>query len=202
LFETLLALFAKEKQRQCRAPLGTQLAGQRVVLRALQVEDWNDWVRLRSLSASFLQPWEPEWPRNASTRDYYMSYWRRLVRRWLQDREYAFVLCAKEPGGAILGGINITDIKREATQTGTLGYWIGSPYAGRGFMKEAAAIMVEFAFRELGLHRVEATCMPENQPSLKLLRGVGMQEIGLAKRYMKINGEWKDHLLFEMVKAA
>jgi ribosomal-protein-alanine N-acetyltransferase len=200
LFEALLALFAKERQRHCRAPLGTQLVGSRVTLRGLRVEDCNDWVRLRSLSASFLQPWEPEWPKNASTRDYYMSYWRRLVRRWMQDREYAFVLCAKEPGGAILGGINITDIKRDATQTGTLGYWIGSPYAGRGFMKEAVAMMAEFAFRELGLHRIEATCMPENTPSLKLLRGVGMQEIGLARRYMKINGEWRDHLLFEKVK--
>ena len=88
----------------------------------------------------------------------------------------------------------------DATHTGTLGYWIGSPYAGRGFMKEAAAMMAEFAFRELHLHRIEATCMPENEPSLKLLRGVGMQEIGLARRYMKINGEWRDHLLFEKIR--
>jgi ribosomal-protein-alanine N-acetyltransferase len=67
-------------------------------------------------------------------------------------------------------------------------------------MKEAVGMMAEFAFRELGLHRIEATCMPENTPSLKLLRGMGMQEIGLARRYMKINGEWRDHLLFEKVK--
>jgi [ribosomal protein S5]-alanine N-acetyltransferase len=198
LFQALLALFLREKQRQCRAPLETRLTGSRVTLRGPRVEDWQDWVRLRGLSASFLQPWEPEWPKNSTSRDYYMSYWRRLVRRWMQDREYAFLICGKE--GALLGGITITDIKREATQTGTLGYWIGSPYAGRGYMKEAAKLAMDFAFRDLQLHRLEATCMPENEPSLRLLHGLGLQQVGLVKRYMKINGEWRDHVLFEKVK--
>ncbi|MBI3418653.1 MAG: GNAT family N-acetyltransferase [Proteobacteria bacterium] len=199
MFQALLALVAREKQRQSRASPGVMLVGERVMLRAPRVEDWQDWVRLRSLSAPFLQPWEPDWPKNALTRDYYMSYWRRLVRRWVQDREYAFVICSKPHENALLGGITVTDIKREATQSGTLGYWIGAPYAGRGFMKDAAAMIAEFAFRELKLHRLEATCMPENKPSIKLLRAIGMQEIGLAKRYMKINSQWQDHVLFEKV---
>jgi ribosomal-protein-alanine N-acetyltransferase len=198
LFQALLALTSREKQRRTRAPLTVKLVGQRVILRAPQVEDWQDWVRLRGLSVGFLQPWEPEWPKNAVSRDYYMGYWRRLVRRWMQDREYAFLVCTKE--GALLGGVTITDIKRESVQAGTLGYWIGSPYAGRGFMKEAAALALDFALRDLQLHRVEATCMPENEPSLRLLVRLGMKEVGLVQRYMKINGQWRDHILFEKVK--
>ncbi|HVY13045.1 MAG TPA: GNAT family protein [Alphaproteobacteria bacterium] len=200
MFQYLLALFAGEKQRRSRALLSTRLVGENVVLRAPDVADWQDWVRLRGLSASFLQPWEPEWPKNAASRDYYMSYWRRLVRRWMQDREYAFLICTKE--GALLGGITVTDIKRESIQTGNLGYWMGAPYAGRGFMKESAALMARFAFEELKLHRLEATCMPENEASLKLLRGLGMREVGIAKRYMKIAGQWRDHVMFERVKSA
>jgi ribosomal-protein-alanine N-acetyltransferase len=179
--------------------MGVRLSGERILLRAPDVNDWQDWVRLRGLSAHFLQPWEPEWPKNSTSRDYYMSYWRRLCRRWAQDREYAFLVCLKK-NGALLGGITVTDIRREATQAATLGYWMGAPYAGQGYMKEAAKIAIDFAFRDLQLHRLEATCMPENEPSLKLLYGIGMQQIGLAKRYMKINGKWEDHLLFETVR--
>ena len=58
-------------------------------------------------------------------------------------------------------------------------------------------LIVGFAFRELQLHRLEATCMPENEASLKLLRSLGFREIGLTKSYMKINGKWADHFLFE-----
>lgn len=200
MFQALLTFFAKEKQRHARAPLGTKLVGKKVVLRPLRVEDWQDWIRLRGLSATFLKPWEPEWPKNSGTRDYYMSYWRRLIRRWVQDREYAFLVCAKTGGEALMGGITLTDIRREAVQSATLGYWIGAPYAGRGYMKEAVDLVSEFGFRELQLHRIEATCMPENEPSLRLLRGSGMQEIGIARRYMKINGAWRDHVLFEILK--
>jgi ribosomal-protein-alanine N-acetyltransferase len=196
LFPYLLALFAREKQRRARVPLGFRLTGEKVILRAPDVSDWQDWVRLRGLSANFLQPWEPEWPRNAHSRNYFMGYWRRLCRRWVQDREYAFLICARE-SGALLGGITVTDIRREAVQAATLGYWMGAPYAGQGYMSEAAKLIADFAFRNLHLHRLEATCMPENEASMKLLRGLGMREIGFAKGYMKINGKWADHVLFE-----
>ena len=66
-------------------------------------------------------------------------------------------------------------------------------------MSEAVRGVVSFAFDELSLHRVEAACLPTNEPSRRLLKGVGFGEEGLARAYLKINGRWEDHLLFAIV---
>src|ERR1043166_3419163 len=198
LFHQLMILFASERQRTCHAPLDTVLKSRRVILRPADTRDGHAWVTLRSLSAPALTPFEPEWPRQCLTPDFYIRQWRRFTRRWIQGREYSFLIFLKKEhggAGALIGGITITDIRRSAMQAGTLGYWLGLPYRGQGLMREAAALPIEFAFRQLKLKRLEATCMPDNEPSLKLLRDSGFREIGLSHRYMQIAGVWQDHVL-------
>lgn len=202
MFHALLALFASERQRTCHASLGIMLVGQRVLLRPLSIKDCNAWLHLRNLSKDSLQKWEPLWPRDAAATAFYMRQWRRLMRRWIQDREYAFGLFQHDKAGgegALVGGLTLTDIKRDVTQAATLGYWMGKPYMGQGLMREGAAILLDFAFDTLKLHRVEASCMPTNPQSLGLLQKLGFEKIGLARGYMKINGQWEDHELLQIL---
>jgi len=98
--------------------------------------------------------------------------------------------------GALIGGITLNDVQTGIAQKGTLGYWIGQPYAGQGYMAEAVDLVCDFAFRTLRLHRVEASCLPNNEPSKKLLARTGFEQEGYAKAYLQINGTWQDHILW------
>ncbi len=81
----------------------------------------------------------------------------------------------------------------------SIGYWIGQPYARRGHMLAAVRTAAPFGFQRLGLHRLEAACIPENAPSRELLLKAGFRLEGEARAYLKINGVWRDHLLFGML---
>src|SRR5690606_8353507 len=97
---------------------------------------------------------------------------------------------------ALLGGITLSNVRRGVAQAGTLGYWIGRPYARQGFMSEALAAVVNYGFEQQGLHRLEAACLPTNEASRRALLRTGFREEGYARRYLRIHGEWQDHLLF------
>ncbi len=204
LFQSLMALCSSERQRQCRASYDVTLEGPNIILRMPDVGDWRAWTKLREISASYLVTWEPLWPPDAVTQGFYMRQWRRFARRWVQDREYAFLIFRRASGnqeGGLLGGITVTDIKRSVYQVGTLGYWTGAPFAGQGIMHEAISLILPFAFEQLGLHRIEATVMLENERSLRLLRRLGFREVGLSKHNMQIEGAWRDQLVLEKIKS-
>ena len=84
--------------------------------------------------------------------------------------------------------------------TGSLGYWTGAPYARQGYMTEAVACVLDHAFGRLNLHRVEAACLPHNDASRGLLLKCGFKEEGLGRGYLKIDGRWRDHLLFAILR--
>ena len=96
----------------------------------------------------------------------------------------------------LLGAITASNIRRGAAQMCSVGYWIGKPHARQGYMGHALNALVGHAFNGLGLHRVEAACLPSNQASIALLRRCGFSEEGLARKYLNIAGKWQDHLLF------
>lgn len=101
--------------------------------------------------------------------------------------------------GPLVGAVAITDIVRSAALHGTLGYWIGAPYAQQGLMTESAQLVCDFAFNVLKLHRLKASCMPTNEPSLRLLANLGFEQEGLCRRSIRINGKWEDHALFALL---
>jgi ribosomal-protein-alanine N-acetyltransferase len=182
-----------------RPPLETQLVGPRVILRRGDPADWRSWRAMRELSRPFLVPWEPRWPPNALTYNHFCSLLRRQWREWRQGKGYAFFIFLKnenEEAGALIGGITLSDVHRGIAQKATLGYWVGEPYTARGYMTEAARIVCAFAFGTLQLNRIEASCLPHNEPSKRLLRRLGFEEEGYAKAYLQINGRWEDHLLW------
>jgi [ribosomal protein S5]-alanine N-acetyltransferase len=89
----------------------------------------------------------------------------------------------------------LSNVRRGVTQAAVLGYWLGLPYVKQGYMTEAVAAVAVFAFEDLHLHRLEAATMPSNKPSTGVLERNGFRAEGLARRLLKINGTWEDHLL-------
>ena len=180
-------------------PPGIRLQGDRVYLRPPDRGDWTSWCELRTLSRDFLTPWEPTWAPDALTR---ASFRRRLARYaadWRDDEGYSFLVFRNEDN-RLVGGIGMSNLRRGVAETASVGYWTGQPFARRGFMTEAARLTAGFAFGRLRLHRLEAACLPSNEPSRGLLEKVGFRQEGYAKRYLCINGDWQDHLLFGLLR--
>jgi ribosomal-protein-alanine N-acetyltransferase len=96
----------------------------------------------------------------------------------------------------LVGAITISNIRRGVAEMGSLGYWIGHQYARRGLMTDAVRAVLPYAFSQLGLHRMEAACLPSNEPSRRLLLRCGFVQEGYARGYLRINGIWQDHLTF------
>lgn len=192
-------VFSRISSRYPRPSLDLRLKGPKVILRAGDPADWHAWRTLRDASRTFLTPWEPSWPSNALTYTYFCGLLRRYAREWRKGEGYNFLIFLKNSEnreGALVGGISLNGIERGIAQMGTLGYWMGEAYAGNGYMGEAASLVCHFAFETLLLHRLQASCLPRNQPSISLLRRLGFEEEGYAKAYLQINGMWKDHILW------
>jgi ribosomal-protein-alanine N-acetyltransferase len=175
-----------------------RIEGARITLRPPAGEDWESWAQLRAESRDFLTPWEPQWAPDTLTHASYLRRVRRLGLDWQTGEGYSFHVIDKRLN-AIVGGIGITQIKRGISQSGVLGYWVGKRYQRQGYTLEAARLMIEFGFGKLGLHRIEATCVPDNLASVGLLEKVGFEREGYAKQYLRIAGEWADHYLYGMV---
>lgn len=174
------------------------ISGRQVTLRPPVMEDFDAWAGLRLQSRSFLEPWEPSW----DDRDYARASFRNRIRHYRilaeDDTAYSFFLFCKV-SGSIVGAITVSNIRRGVAQMGSLGYWIGEPFQRQGYMTDAIRTLLPFVFGDLGLHRIEAACLPRNAASLRLLRKCGFVEEGLARSYLKIAGRWEDHVLFAAV---
>lgn len=175
------------------------LRGAGVTLRPPRPSDFKAWSELRFRSRDFLQPWEPAWPDDDLTR---AAYKRRLA-IYMREMEiggaYPFFIFRDEDD-ALVGGVTLSNIRRGVAETGTLGYWIGQPYVRRGYATAAVRAICAFAFDRLKLHRVEAACLPSNAGSRGVLSNSGFEQEGQARAYLKINGAWRDHLLFGLVR--
>ena len=177
---------------------GAQLEGRRVFVRPPRDADWRGWAELRGQSRDFLMPWEPLWASDELSR----ASFRRRVRHYLRDlREdvgYALFIFAATTGD-LVGGLTLCNVRRGVTQSCTLGYWVGARYAKQGYMTAAVRAVIPFVFDQLELHRLEAACLPTNAASIRLLEKTGFKREGLARRYLRINGVWQDHLLYALL---
>ena len=172
--------------------------GSRVYLRAPRGSDWRAWSTIRAASRGFLEPWEPTWPKNALSRGSFRRRLRRQARESLDDTGYAFFI-VRRADDALLGGVTLSNLQRGVAMSCSLGYWVGEQHARQGIMSEAIASLLPFVFDTLGLHRIEAACLPDNVASHGLLRNLNFHEEGYARDYLRINGRWHDHLLFALL---
>ena len=176
-----------------------RLEGERVTLRPPGVRDWSAWSALRARSRNFLTPWEPAWPADTLTRASFNRRVRRQMAEWRDDLTYS-LLTFERGGETLVGGLGLGNIRRGVSQTATLGYWVGEPYARRGYTAEAVGLALDYGFGELELHRVEASCLPNNAASRALLHKLGFTCEGMARGFLRIEGAWRDHLIYGVLK--
>jgi len=199
------AAFAKTSpiafMRGLTFPGGQQpvIRGQGIYLRYPRIGDYLAWARLRGESREFLTPWEPVWADDELTRGAFRRRIKRYQKETRLDSAYVFFVL-RQSDDALLGGCTLSNVRRGVTQCCTLGYWIGAKFARQGYMTNAVKALVPFVFKTLGLHRIEAACLVDNEASKNLLARTGFRQEGLARRYLLINGQWADHLLFALLK--
>jgi len=168
---------------------------ERCVLRSPRNSDYTAWAALRQDSRTFLEPWEPQWPADALS----MDDWKRRMRAWREgwdiDRSYVFLLFERTSATS-LGGVSLSNVRRGPAQTAAMGYWLGAPFEGHGFMRDAVNATCQWASDGAGLARIEAATVPENTRSQGVLIDCGFEREGYARAYLEIAGVRRDHVLF------
>ena len=156
----------------------------RVRIKAPRKEDARDFLAAMCDSAGLHYPWVSS-PRTRSG-------WRHYMRRLERDSEMGF-LVRRLHDDAICGVINLSAITYDALCSAWISYFGVAGMDGRGYMKEGMTLVSKYAFDELGLHRLEANIQPGNLTSIALVKSVGFEYEGLARRLLNINGKWRDH---------
>ena len=174
------------------------IRGDGVYLRYPRMSDYGQWASLRGESRAFLSPWEPQWARDELTKGAFRRRLKRYAQEARGDTAFAFFVFRSQDD-VLLGGCTLSNVRRGVTQCCALGYWIGERFSRQGYMFDAIRALVPFIFSTLGLHRIEAACLPSNDASKSLLTKLGFRQEGVARRYLQINGEWQDHLLFALL---
>ncbi len=173
--------------------------GKDVYLRYPRIADYHFWAALRGESREFLTKWEPVWAEDELTRGAFRRRIKRYHKETRLDSAYVFFVFRRSDD-TLMGGCTLSNVRRGVTQCCALGYWIGARFSRQGYMRDALQSLIPFVFKTLGMHRIEAACVPENEPSRSLLGKLGFREEGLAKRYLLINGEWSDHIQFALLE--
>jgi ribosomal-protein-alanine N-acetyltransferase len=162
------------------------------VIRRLSPDDAEELTALLVANRARLQPLEPDRPDGFYTVEFQRD---RLAN--VQEGRWIFGIV---DGDELAGTIGVNNTIRGPLQSANIGYWIDEPRQGRGLATAAVGAVVDFAFGEAGLHRVEAGTLPDNLPSQRVLEKNAFERIGLARRYLYIGGDWRDHILFQRVK--
>ena len=104
-----------------------------------------------------------------------------------------------EYDGEFAGQLNVSSITYGSLASATIGYWVSERFAGKNLTPTSVALATDYCFFQLGLHRMEICIRPENAPSLRVVQKLGFRYEGLRRRYIHINGDWRDHFCFALV---
>lgn len=157
--------------------------GSRVHLRGIDLSDEAEFVQKVRASRALHRPWS------------YPPASPQAFREHVLDRSThseQLVACRNDDG-AIVGYFGLSQIVHGAFRSAYLGYYALEPHAGQGYMREGLELVLRHAFHDLRLHRVQASIQPGNERSIALVRGAGFRNEGLALRYLKVGGRWRDH---------
>ncbi|WP_159502049.1 GNAT family N-acetyltransferase [Microbacterium sp. 18062] len=145
---------------------------------------------------AWLRPWEATSPDGAVPLDMKVG-----IRRLLQQhRDGAGVPFVMEYDGQVAGQLNVWGIARGSLSSATIGYWVAREFAGRDITPISVAMATDVCFTELRLHRMEICIRPENRASLRVVEKLGFRYEGLRRRYIHIDGDWRDHFAFALVR--
>jgi ribosomal-protein-alanine N-acetyltransferase len=174
----------------------------RVVLRRACRQHADALLAYRLANRTHLEPWEPSRDDSFFTTQASGERMAAMEQAMAAGTALHLLVVANEPGDVLIGDCNFTNIVRGPFQACHLGYSIDQRYEGRGLMREALAAALDFIFDVYRLHRVMASYRPENVRSGRLLASLGFEHEGLAKAYLKIDGQWADHVLTSRLNPA
>jgi ribosomal-protein-alanine N-acetyltransferase len=162
------------------------------------LRDAGVWSEIRIRDEQHLAPWEPTMPGGWALR-HAPGEW---PARWLQLRSAArrgvALPFAVTLDGRFVGHVVVGNVVREPLLSAYVGYWVDSRVTGGGVITGAVALVVDHCFTRVGLHRIEATVRPENTASLRVLEKLGFREEGLFRRYLDVDGAWRDHYCYAL----
>lgn len=163
-------------------------------IRPITRGDGRAWMEARSRNRDWLERWEATVPAGTEPRP---STFNQLVRRLHRSAKLGttmpFVI---EVNGSLVGQVTVNNIVRGSAQSASVGYWIDQAVAGHGLMPLSVAMVIDHCFTAAGLHRIEICIRPENTNSLRVVEKLQMREVGLAPRYLHIDGDWRDHRIY------
>lgn len=162
----------------------------RVTLRAPAPADGPALIATNLASRALHHPWVAP----PVTEEAFAAYLERCARA-----DVAGLLVCRIADGAVMGAVTLSQIFYGSLQSAYMGYYIGAAFAGQGYMREALGLALDHAFGPLGLHRVEANIQPANSASIALVRRLGFTREGFSRRYLFIDGDWRDHERFAML---
>ncbi|WP_312868527.1 GNAT family N-acetyltransferase [Amycolatopsis pithecellobii] len=167
-----------------------------VALRPIRLRDAGDWSQIRQRDQQHLERWEPTAPGSWADRNGFWSWppqWMALRGLARRGQSLPFVITAD---GDYAGQITLGNVIRASLRSAWIGYWVSSTSVDGGVATAAVSLLVDHAFGPAGLHRIEATVRPENEPSIRVLTKTGFRQEGLFQRYLDVAGDWRDHLCF------
>ena len=164
-------------------------------LRPLRLRDRRAWRRVRSANLDWLAPWEATPPETGGAPPGYAGMVRLLAREARAGRMLPLVVCLD---GRFVGQVTVSGLQWGSLRSGQIGYWIDRRVAGRGVIPTAVAMVTDHCLLGLGLHRIEVNIRPENAASLRVVEKLGFRPEGMRRRYLHIDGAWRDHLTFAL----
>jgi [ribosomal protein S5]-alanine N-acetyltransferase len=166
-----------------------------ITLRPLGRRDGRTWNSVRSNNAAWLAPWEATRPEGSGRPLTFASMVRSFDREARAGRMLPLVI---DIGGRLAGQVTVSAIVWGSLRSGQIGYWIDRAHAGRGVVPNCVAMMVDHCFFGLGMHRLEVNIRPENEASLRVVEKLGFRPEGIRRKYLHIDGEWRDHATFAL----
>lgn len=171
------------------------IESERLIVRLPEAADVPEVIRYYRDNLAHLQPFSPTFPPDFLDERAWLDQVKiRAQELTAGEGLRAFILARVAPR-VVVGNINLSQVQRGSFQSCVLGYNLAESEQGMGYMTEAVRVVVNFAFKTWGLHRVAASHMPDNVRSAAVLRRCGFEREGYARHYLMINGRWEDHVL-------
>jgi [ribosomal protein S5]-alanine N-acetyltransferase len=177
-----------------------KLSGQNIYIRLLTIDDAEELLQVQVENKDFFESYAMERPKDFYTLETHRKRLQMFTENAKQDLDYFFGIFTND--NDLIGTINLFAVMRGSIQSAFVGYFLDEKHNGRGYTTEAVKLIVQYAFEELKLHRVEAGVMPHNIGSIRVLEKAGFEKEGLARKNVKINGKWEDHQQMAIINPA
>ncbi|WP_423802571.1 GNAT family N-acetyltransferase [Neobacillus sp. SAB-20_R2A] len=173
------------------------LKSKNIYIRPFTEDDASSLLKLQIENRRFFEKFSYERSNDFYTLEVQQNRIKEFAKDWQADQAYTFGIFTKDD--ALIGTINLFQVLRGSLQSAFIGYFLDQKHNGKGYTTEAAKLLVQYAFNELKLHRIEAGVMPHNIGSIRVLEKAGFHKEGIAIKNVKINGKWEDHQVLAII---